>query len=43
MIRWRRLVRDPEIQLDVSDAMTQVAVGSLLLQRLAHADYSQLG
>ena len=36
MIRWRRLVRDYETRLDVSEAMIHVAIGSLLLRRIAH-------
>ena len=36
MIRWRRLVRDYERRLDVSEAMIHVAMGSLLLRRIAH-------
>src|SRR5690606_31691660 len=36
MIRWRRLVRDYEQRLDVSEAMIHVAMGSLLLRRLCH-------
>ena len=36
MTRWRRLVRDYEARLDVSHAMIHVAMGSLLLLRLAH-------
>ena len=36
MMRWRRLVRDYEARLDVSDAMIHVAMGSLLLRRVAH-------
>lgn len=36
MIRWRRLVRDYEKQLDVSEAMIHVAMGGLLLRRIAH-------
>ena len=36
MIRWRRLVRDYEKRLDVSEAMIHVAMGSLLLRRIAH-------
>ena len=35
-MRWRRLVRDYEQRIDVSEAMTQVAMGSLLLRRIAH-------
>lgn len=36
MMRWRRLVRDYEQRLDVSQAMIHVALGSLLLRRIAH-------
>ena len=36
MIRRRRLVRDYERRLDVSEAMIHVAMGSLLLRRIAH-------
>ena len=36
MTRWRRLVRDYEARLDMSDAMIHVAMGSLLLRRIAH-------
>ena len=36
MIRWRRLVRDYKKRLDVSEAMIHVAMGSLLLRRIAH-------
>ncbi len=36
MTRWRRLVRDYEQHLDVSEAMIHVALGSLLLRRIAH-------
>jgi transposase len=36
MIRWRRLVRDYERHLDVSEAMIHVAMGALLLRRVAH-------
>ena len=34
--RWRRLVRDYEQRLDVSEAMIHVAMGSLLLRRISH-------
>jgi transposase len=34
MTRWRRLVRDYERRIDVSEAMIYVAMGSLLLRRL---------
>lgn len=36
MIRWRRLVRDYEKRLDVSQAMILVAMGGNLLRRNAH-------
>jgi len=36
MVRWRRLVRDYEQRLDVSEAMIHVAMGSLLLRRISH-------
>jgi len=36
MMRWRRLVRDYEQRIDVSEAMIQVAMGGLLLRRIAH-------
>ena len=36
MIRWRRLVRDYERPLDVFEAMIHVAMGALLLRRVAH-------
>ena len=36
MTRWRRLVRDYEARLDVSEAMMHVALGGLLLRRIAH-------
>ena len=36
MIRWRRLVRDYERRLDVSEAMIHVSMGALLLRRIAH-------
>jgi len=36
MTRWRRLVRDYEKRLDVSEAMIHVAMGGLLLRRIAH-------
>jgi putative transposase len=37
LVRWRRLVRDFEQRLDVSEAMIHVAMGSLLLRRVAHS------
>jgi putative transposase len=36
MMRWRHLVRDYEQRIDVSKAMIHVALGSLLLKRIAH-------
>ncbi|HXF53135.1 MAG TPA: IS5 family transposase [Hyphomicrobiaceae bacterium] len=36
LTRWRRLVRDYEQRLEVSEAMIHVAMGSLLLRRLCH-------
>jgi len=36
MTRWRRLVRDYEKRIDVSEAMIHVAMGSLLLRRISH-------
>ena len=36
MIRWRRLVRDHEVRLDVSNAMIHLSMGALLLRRIAH-------
>jgi len=36
MTRWRRLVRDYETRIDVSEAMIQVALGSVLLRRINH-------
>ena len=36
MTRWRRLVRDYEQRLDVSEAMIHVAMGSLLVRRITH-------
>lgn len=36
MTRWRRLVRDYEARIDVSEAMIHVARGSLLLHRISH-------
>ena len=36
MTRWRRLVRDYEERIDCSEAMIHVALGSLLLRRIAH-------
>ena len=36
MTRWRRLVRDYEARLDVSEAMILVAMGGNLLRRTTH-------
>lgn len=36
MVRWRRLVRDYERRLDVSDAMIHLGMGALLLRRVAN-------
>ena len=36
MTRWRRLVRDYEARVDVSEAMTQIAMASLLIRRVSH-------
>jgi putative transposase len=36
LTRWRRLVRDYEERIDCSEAMIHVALGSLLLRRIAH-------
>ena len=36
MTRWRRLVRDYEERIDVSQAMSLVALGGNLLRRAAH-------
>jgi len=36
MTRWRRLVRDYEARIDVSEAMIHLAMGSLLLRRISH-------
>jgi transposase len=36
MTRWRRLVRDYEERIDCSQAMIRVALGSILLRRIAH-------
>ena len=33
LVRWRRLVRDYERRLDVSESMTQIAMASILLKR----------
>jgi putative transposase len=36
MTRWRRLVRDYEARVDVSEAMTHIAMASLLIRRISH-------
>lgn len=36
MTRWRRLVRDYEQRIDVSEAMIHIALGALLIRRIAH-------
>jgi transposase len=36
MTRWRRLVRDYEQRIDVSEAMVFLAMGGILLRRIAH-------
>ncbi len=36
MIRWRRLVRDYERRPEVSEATVYIAMGGLLLRRIAH-------
>ena len=36
MTRWRRLVRDYEVRLDVSNAMIHLSMGALLLRRVTH-------
>jgi transposase len=36
LTRWRRLVRDYEARIDVSEAMTHIAMASLLIRRLSH-------
>lgn len=36
MTRWKRLVRDYEQRIDVSDAMIHVAPGSLMPRRIVH-------
>ena len=33
LVRWRRLVRDYERRLDVSESMIQIAMASILLKR----------
>jgi putative transposase len=36
MTRWKRLVRDYEQRLDVSEAMIHIALGSLMLRWIAN-------
>jgi transposase len=36
MTCWKRLVRDYEQRIDVSEAMIHVALGSLMLRRIVH-------
>src|SRR6266705_3366200 len=36
MIRWRRLVRDYEQRIDVSEAMIHIALGGVMLRRISH-------
>jgi transposase len=36
LTQYRRLVRDYEQRLDVSEAMIYAAMGSLLIRRIAH-------
>lgn len=36
MTRWKRLVRDYEQRIGVSEAMIHVALGSLMLRRIVH-------
>lgn len=36
MTRWRRLVRDYEARIDVAEAMTHIAMASLLIRRISH-------
>jgi len=36
LTRWRRLVRDNEQRIDLSEVMVHVAMGSLLLRRISH-------
>ncbi|WP_048836965.1 transposase, partial [Acetobacter orleanensis] len=36
MTRWRRFVRDYERRIDVSNAMTLVAMGANFIRRNAH-------
>ena len=36
LTRWKRLVRDYEQRLDVSQVMIHIALGSIMLRRIAH-------
>lgn len=36
MMRWRRLVRDYEQRIDVSEAMIHIALAAILIRRIAH-------
>jgi hypothetical protein len=36
MVRWRRLVRDHERRPEVSEPMIDVAMGALLIRRVAY-------
>lgn len=36
MARWKRLMRDYEQRVDISEAMIHVALGSLMLRRIVH-------
>jgi transposase len=36
MMRWRRLVRAYEQRIDVSQAMVHIALGAILVRRIAH-------
>jgi transposase len=36
MVCWRRLIRDYQARLNVSEAFIHVAMGSLLLRRISH-------
>jgi putative transposase len=36
LTRWRRLVRDYEARIDVSEAMNHIALGSIILRRISH-------
>jgi putative transposase len=36
MTRWRRLLREQEARIDVSEVMAHVAMGGILLRRIGH-------